>query len=171
MNDSSVGNADTKDMQNFCAVCKKPLPSVASFCPYCDPPSLPDDAPDEGMGFGQTFIRIALIVLFFTAIAIFKLDISLTDNSEETVPDLPGIKSSEVIETKKQNMVDYETINHIKVDKSQVRQEPSHKGKVLTVLEKGSKVTVLDSNEDWWKIKADGQTGWISREDLDFQIR
>ena len=171
MNDSSTGDADKKEGQNFCAGCKKPLHSVASFCLHCDPPSLPEDAPDEGMGFGQTFIRIALIVLVFTAIVIFKLDISLTDNTEEIVPDLPGIKSPEATGTKKQNMVDYETINHIKVDQSQVWQEPSHKAKILTVLEKGNKVTVLDSNEDWWKIKAGGQTGWISREDLDIQIQ
>ena len=71
----------------------------------------------------------------------------------------------------KPHVVDFKTINHIKVNKSRVRQKPSNKGTVLTVLKKGDKVKILDNNEDWWKVQADGKTGWISKDDLDVQVR
>ncbi len=171
MSDSLIGNANKKDGQKFCAVCREPLPAGVPFCPHCGPPNPPEDEPDEGMGGGQTFFRILLIVILFGAVAIFKLDINLTDNTEETSPALPGIKSPVGTGKEKEHVVDFETINHIKVDKSRVRQKPSIKGKVLTVLKKGSKVTILDSNEDWWKIMAGGETGWISKDDLVLQIR
>jgi len=171
MSDSLIGNAQKKDEQNLCAVCKEPLPAGASFCPHCGPPDLPEDEPDKGMGFGQTLFRILLIVVLFGAIAIFKLDISLTDHTEETPLALPGIKSPVGAGREKSHVVDFETINHIKVEKSRVRQKPSNKGKVLTILKKGTKVTILDSNEDWLKIIADGKTGWIPKDDLDLQIR
>ena len=171
MSDSLIGNANKKDEQNFCAVCREPLPAGVPFCPHCGPPNPSEDEPDEGIGFGQTFFRIFLIVVLFGAVAIFKLDFSLMDNTEETSPALPGIKSPAGPGKEKPHVADFETINNIKVDKSRVRQKPSNKGKVLTVLKKGSKVTILDSNEDWWKIMADGETGWISKDDLDVQIR
>lgn len=171
MSDSLIGNAKKNDEQNLCAVCREPLPAGAAFCPHCGPPNPPEDEPDEGMGFGQTFFRILLVVALFGAVAIFKLDINLTDKTEETAPALPGIKSPANTGKKKPHVVDFKTINHIKVKKSKVRQKPSKTGKVLTVLKKGTQVNILDSNEDWLKIMADGETGWISKDDLDLQIR
>ena len=135
------------------------------------PPNPPEDEPDEGMGFGQTFFRIFLIVVLFGAVAIFKLDISLTDHSDETLPSETIKKSSGDAKKTKPHVVDFETINHIKVDKSKVLKKPVEGGKVLTVLKKGAKVKILDSNEDWLKIITDGKTGWISKDDLDVQIR
>ena len=171
MSDSLIGNAKKKDGQDFCAVCREPLPDGAAFCPHCGPPNPPEDEPDEGIGFGQTFFRIFLIVILFGAIAIFKLDINLTDHTDDATPSETVKKSSDGKKTEKPHVVDFETINHIKIDKSKVRQKPSNKGKILTVLKKGTKVKILDSNEDWLKIMADGETGWISKDDLDVQIR
>jgi hypothetical protein len=171
MSDSLIGNANKKDGQSLCAVCREPLPDGATFCPHCGPPNPPEDEPDEGMGFGQTFFRILLIVILFGAVAIFKLDISLTDHTDDTQPSETVKKSPDGKKTAKPHVVDFETINHIKVDKSKVRKKPLKKGKILTVLKKGTKVKILDSNEDWLKIIADGETGWISKDDLDVQIR
>lgn len=171
MSDSLIGNANMKEGRNFCAVCREPLPDGAAFCPHCGPPTPPEEEPEKGIGFGQTFFRVLLIVILFGAIAIFKLDISLTDNTDETAPSETILKPPFGKGKAKPHVVDFETINHIKVDKSQVRQEPTKNGKVLTVLKKGAKVKILDNNEDWWKITADGKTGWISKDDLDLQIR
>jgi len=30
---------------------------------------------------------------------------------------------------------------------------------------------MLDKNEDWWEIVADGETGWISKDDMDVRVR
>lgn len=172
MSDSLIGNANKTEGQNFCSECNEPLPARAAFCPHCGPPIPAENEPDKGMGFGQTFFRILLIVVLFGAVAIYKLDFNLSDKSDEISPARPNMKSPEGGAAKeKAHATDFKTINKIKVDKSQVRQEPSEKGKVLTVLKKGTKVTILDSNEDWLKIASGGKTGWISKEDLDLQIR
>jgi hypothetical protein len=171
MGDSLIGNANKKDDQNFCAVCREPLPAGVAFCPHCGPPNPPEDEPDEGIGAGQTFFRIFLIVILFGAVAIFKLDISLTGNDDESTPTETILKSSSGTKDEKPHVVDFETISNIKVDKSRVRQKPSKDGKILTVLKKGTKVKILDNNEDWWKIIADGETGWISKDDMDVQVR
>jgi len=171
MSDSLIGNAKKRDEQKFCTVCREPLPDGVAFCPHCGPPNPPEDEPEEGMGGGQTFFRIFLIVILFGAVAIFKLDINLGGDQEETAPALPGIKSPGDKAPVKPHVVDFKTINHIKVNKSRVRQKPSNKGTVLTVLKKGDKVKILDNNEDWWKVQADGKTGWISKDDLDVQVR
>lgn len=171
MSDSLIGNANKNDGKNVCTVCRETIPPGVAFCPHCGPPNPPEDEPEEGMGAGQTFFRIFLIVLLFGAIAIFKLDISLTDDAEETTPSESIIKSPAGGKDVKPHVVDFETINHIKVEKSKVRQNPSEDGKILTVLKKGTKVNILDNNEDWWKIMADGETGWISKDDLDVRVR
>ncbi len=171
MSDSLIGNANKKDNQNFCSVCREPLPTGVAFCPHCGPPNPPEEEPDKGMGFGQTFFRILLVVILFGAVAIFKLDINLKDNNEDIVPAGSTLKSPAGPADKKAHSVDFKTINKIKVDNSEVREKPSDKGKVLTVLNKGTKVTILDSNAEWLKIAAGGKTGWISKDDLDLQIR
>jgi Bacterial SH3 domain len=171
MSDSLIGSANKQDDQNVCSVCREPLPAGVAFCPHCGPPVPPEDEPDKGMGFGQTFFRILLVVVLFGAVAIFKLDINLSDNNDDIVPAGSTFKSPSGPVNKKAHSVDFETINNIKVDKSQVREKPSKEGKILNVLKKGAKVTILDSNEEWLKIAAGGKTGWIPKDDLDLQIR
>jgi hypothetical protein len=171
MGDSLIGNANKKDEQNFCSVCREPLPADVSFCPHCGPLNPPEEEPDEGIGAGQTFIRIFLILVLFGALAIFKLDISFTANEEEPMPTEAILKSSTSTEDIKPHVVDFETISNTKVDKSKVREKPSKDGKILTVLKKGTKVKILDNNEDWWKVFADGETGWISKDDMDVRVR
>jgi len=39
------------------------------------------------------------------------------------------------------------------------------------VLKKGTKVKILDNNEDWWKIVADGESGGISKDDMNVRVR
>lgn len=171
MSDSLIGNAKQRGGQNHCSVCREPLLEGAAFCPHCGPPNPPEDEPVEGIGLGQTFFRIFLIVVLFGAVAIYKLDINLSDDTEETPSSETLIKAPVGKEAEKPHVVDFKTINHIKVDKSSVRQKPEDSGKVLTVLKKGDKVTILDSNAEWLKVQASGKTGWISKDDLDLQIR
>jgi cell wall-associated NlpC family hydrolase len=48
-----------------------------------------------------------------------------------------------------------------------IREEASTEAKVLTTLEKGSKVTVLSESEDWTKVKYEGAVGWVFSDFLD----
>ena len=166
-----IGNANRKSGPESCSHCRKPIPAGAEFCPHCGTPSLPGEEPDKGMGFGQTFIRIFLIVALFGAIVVFKLDLNLRDDVQELSPSGPAMKSSDAEKTVKPHVVDFKTSHHIKVAQSKVRRNPSKKSNVLMVLKKGAKVSILDGNEDWWKITGDGKTGWIAKEDLDTEIQ
>lgn len=48
-----------------------------------------------------------------------------------------------------------------------VKSEPNLRGEASFVLHEGTKVQILDSFEDWKKIRlTDGKTGWISDQDL-----
>ena len=107
----------------------------------------------------------------FGAIVVFKLDLNLWDSGEELSPGGPAMKSSDGTKTVKPHVVDFKTSHHIKVTQSKVREKPSEKGKVLTVLKKGAKVSIVDGNDDWWKVISDGETGWISKDDLDTEIQ
>jgi Bacterial SH3 domain len=47
---------------------------------------------------------------------------------------------------------------------SNIRTEPSIKGKVITTLRKGEKVVKLDESGDWYDVGLpSGRTGWISK--------
>jgi len=51
--------------------------------------------------------------------------------------------------------------------KSEVKTEPNSSGSEAFVLHEGTKVQVLDTINDWKKIKlADGKTGWIMSNDI-----
>ncbi|GJL78280.1 MAG: hypothetical protein NPINA01_12690 [Nitrospinaceae bacterium] len=172
MKDSLIGNAKKRGGQEYCSHCREPIPAGAAFCPHCGPPNIPEEEPDEGIGFGQTFFRIFLIVALFSALAIFKLDLQLWDSREEApVEEGPVMKSKSGKKVAKPHAVDFTTSHHIKADQSKVREKPSNDGKTLTVLKKGAKVTILEGNEDWWKITGGGKVGWIIKDDLDTEIK
>jgi len=171
MSDSLIGNANKKNGPDYCSQCREPIPKGATFCPHCGPPSLHDEEPEKGIGGGQTLFRIFLIVALFGAIVIFKLGLNLGGNEEESLPEGPTMESSDGTKTAKPHVVDFKTIHQIKADQAKMREKPADDGKILTVLKKGAKVTIVDSNEDWWEITGDGKTGWIVKDDLDTQIQ
>ena len=68
----------------------------------------------KGIGGGQTFFRILLIVVLFGAIAIFKLGLDLGSNEEAPVPSGATMESSDGTKTVKPHVVDFKTIHQIK---------------------------------------------------------
>jgi SH3 domain-containing protein len=171
MSDSLIGNANKKSDPDYCTQCREPLPAKATFCPNCGPPSFHEEEPEKGIGGGQTFFRILLIVALFGAIAIFKLGLNLGNDEEISVPSGATMQSSDGTKTTKPHVVDFKTVHQIKAEKAKMREKPADDGKILTVLNKGAKVTIVDSNDDWWQIKGEGKTGWIVKDELDTQIQ
>ncbi|WP_147525012.1 SH3 domain-containing protein, partial [Anaerosalibacter massiliensis] len=53
-------------------------------------------------------------------------------------------------------------IVEVTADILNVRERPSTTSTVITQVKKGSKYTVLAKSNDWYKINANGKTGWIS---------
>lgn len=171
MTDSLIGNANKKGGPDYCTECREPLPAGTTFCPQCGPPGLHEEEPEKGIGMGQTIFRIILIVALFSAVVVFKFGLNLGGNEEEVVPGGATMQASDGKKTAKPHVVDFKTIHQIKTDQATMREKPADNGKILTVLKKGAKVTIVDGNEDWWQIKGDGKTGWIAKEDLDTQIQ
>ncbi|GAA4305059.1 tetratricopeptide repeat protein [Aestuariibaculum suncheonense] len=53
------------------------------------------------------------------------------------------------------------------VQESKVKNEPNNRSEEAFRLHEGTKVQILDTVEDWKKIKlADGKSGWVSAEDI-----
>ena len=53
------------------------------------------------------------------------------------------------------------------VQESKVKSEPNNRSEEAFRLHEGTKVQILDTVEDWKKIKlADGKSGWIAKQDI-----
>lgn len=121
------------------------------------------------MGKGQTLFRILLIVLLFGALAVFKLDLNPEAWFKDPSSTPAGLKSR--VHKGTPQDVDFKTIHRVKITRAKVRKDPSAKAPVLLVLKKDTRVNILEGNEDWWKITVKGKTGWVSKTDLDSEIR
>ncbi len=156
--------------QEYCSDCRGVIPAGAPFCPHCGPPNPPEEEPDEGMSFGQAGFRILLIVLVFGAIALFKMDFDFSSfGKEEEV--LHITKETPPGETAKPHSVDYKTIHNIKTLKAKMREKPEDNGKLVATLKKGTKVSILDGTDEWWKISTNGQMGWVPKSALDSEVQ
>ena len=110
--------------------------------------------------------------LLFGAIAVYKLDLDIFSGSGDAPPPgSPVMKSADGKKDVKPHEVDFKTIHKIKAARSKLREKPAKDGKVLTVLKKGAKVTIMDGNDDWWKVKKNETVGWVAKDDLDTTIR
>lgn len=156
-------------MTETCNECKKPLPKNAIFCPTCGPPHIPDENPEKGIGLGGAFRRITFIVVLFGLIAFYKLDINLDSiNIFELAPDAEIQEKTKAGEIPQDD--DFKLIHFVNVPRANVREEKSGKSKVVTVLKKGVRVTIVEKDENWSKIEVDGTTGWIATRLLTAQI-
>ncbi|MCI0548771.1 MAG: SH3 domain-containing protein [Candidatus Rokubacteria bacterium] len=51
----------------------------------------------------------------------------------------------------------------IKTDQANLRESPGTRGKVIRVLRKGTKLTVLEAREQWFRVRLDdGREGWVA---------
>ena len=177
MNDSVTGDTNREKPfgngggQEYCSDCRGIIPAGATFCPHCGPPNPPEEEPDVGMSFGQAGFRILLIVLVFGAVALFKIDFDFAgfgENEEVTSIPLQAPPGAEGI---KPHSVDYKTIHNVRTIKAQMREKPEDNAKLVVTLKKGTRVTILDGTEEWWKINFKGQSGWVPKETLDTEVQ
>lgn len=144
-----------------CFICQAPLPPKALFCPNCGPPAPAEEDPEEGISFGQAFARIFLLVLLFGVIAVYKLDISVTQMIKETFTGTQPVPAA--TETLEEEEPDFKTIYVVNVSAANVRDKGSMEGsKILFVLERGSEVEILERGEEWSKIKIGEGSGFIA---------
>jgi curli biogenesis system outer membrane secretion channel CsgG len=59
---------------------------------------------------------------------------------------------------------------YVKTQFANMRAEPSNTAKVLAVLRKGMKLTVVDEKSEWYRVKLeDGKEGWVAASVLSLQ--
>lgn len=52
---------------------------------------------------------------------------------------------------------------------ARLRKEPSTEAKIITLMEKGTKVEVISKKEDWYNIRFKTYTGWVAESLLDIE--
>ncbi|MEE9259381.1 MAG: SH3 domain-containing protein [Nitrospinaceae bacterium] len=150
-----------------CSVCHEPLAPEDIFCSNCGPPESPDlDPEDEGASRSEALLRIAALVLVFILIAFFKLDMTVGD----LIPDFL-VPSPEEVELEKPTDEDFKVFHTVNVSQANVRENPSMKGKIVTVVDQGMPLEVLESQGRWTKIRVNEKIGWISNKLLTSEVR
>tara|TARA_Y100000590_G_scaffold186152_1_gene212115 strand:- start:2751 stop:3272 length:522 start_codon:yes stop_codon:yes gene_type:complete len=143
-----------------CDSCNSILPAPGFFCIQCQPPQGPDSIIDDELSFSQTILRISLLVLLFTNIVVFKININIENW-------LIGDQKETQIKVADDDFKIYFKIN---TDLANVRNHPNLKtSKILETLSMGTQVEILhEMHKGWSKIKyklGSGEpyrTGWIA---------
>lgn len=149
-----------KGIGTICSACKKPVPDDLLVCLACDTPEILELDPEKSvLTASQTSLRIAVMVLIFFLIVVFKLNIKFGKSD-------PAIQTEAIdeIEIVPDSPLDgnFETFHIVNVDAANVRAEPSIAAKRVAVLSMGTRVKVLKTQKDWTQIRANGTTGWVA---------
>ncbi len=139
-----------------CTACGEPVLPNTIFCPNCGPPVLPDEHPEVELTGGQTVARIMALILVFSALAVYKMDVDL----------LAYFKKAPVstVEESPKNLPEddnFEVGHFINVSWANLRDRGSMKSKIVQAIKRGSEVKVLETANNWSKIKYKDKTGWV----------
>lgn len=139
-----------------CTACGEPVPPKAIFCPNCGPPVLPEERPEVELTGGQTAARIFVLVLLFSALVVYEMDVDLAGyfKGSSTPP------TQNPAQTLSQDE-DFEVRHFINVDWANLRDRGSMESKIVQAIKKGSEVKVLETVNNWSKIKYKDKTGWV----------
>lgn len=176
MNDSLIGNlrsgpGDSEESEGiaYCTECHARLSPRGVFCPECDPPLPPGGEPEEtGISFGQAMLRIGALMVLFLAVAFVKLDISLDSlfSEKHATGELEMLSDLERPQDK-----DFQTVHTVLVPFANIRLEPSVNGNIITVVEQGMTLEVIEDNGRWSKVRAFDKTGWIANKLLQSEVQ
>ncbi len=142
-------------VEEYCTACHKPLPPNALFCKSCGPPIPPPRTPERILSPTQAIIRIVSILAVFLLIVSIKMDFSWSSLFSST--ENSSVQSEDTTQAE-----DYKVIHYVKVDRANVRVQPTTESDVITVMAKGERVVVLEKTEEWAKVDLQGKMGYIA---------
>lgn len=143
-----------------CSACKKPVPDDLLVCLACDIPEVVEPDPEKGvLTASQTSLRIAVMVLIFSLIVVFKYNIKIGKSGPDIQTEV--IEETEIVPDSPLDG-NFETLHIVNVSAANVRAEPSIAAKRVAVLSMGTQVKVLKTQNDWTQIRANGTTGWVA---------
>ena len=164
-----IGREDSKkSVATSCfATCGAKILPKAMFCFECGPPLPLGKEPEEvGMSLYQAMFRISAVMCLFISIIFIKLDGSFNGlfSSNEG-----GEGAS--IEDKKVQDNSFETIHTVIPSAVNIRSKPSIDAKIVAVAEQGMNLVVIETNQDWSKVRVFGETGWIANRLIKSEIQ
>jgi hypothetical protein len=141
---------------SYCSVCGAKIFTKNIFCSECGLPEFPEKEPEEaGISFLQAIVRIGFLGFLFLCVVLIKFDFYV-----DTPPlfldiklEAPLLKASE----SKQGV----GVNVIPAS-ANVRSKPSMDGKIITVVEQGMNLILIEQKKDWSKVRVFDNTGWIA---------
>ena len=144
---------------SFCSVCGAKILPEKIFCFECGPPDPLKKAPEEtGISLEQAFVRIAGLLFLFVCVALVKFyvstdDFSLADKDREVQSSINGKKIQDDA---------FELIHTVIPSSANVRSKPSKDGRVITIVEEGMNLNLIEKKGGWTKIRVFEKTGWIA---------
>ena len=170
--DQSVLNSFANEPERkylYCDSCNSLLPSPGYYCVQCEPPQGPESDCEGELQFSQAMLRISLLTLLFLVVAVFKLDIKLTEVFSSSAQETP----MKVAEDE-----DFKVFFKVNTGLVNLRSLPNMKtSKIISSLVMGAQVEVLGAEGVWSKVKLKPQageepkTGWIATKLLDSEIK
>lgn len=150
-----------------CSACGGNLEPRAIFCPRCGPPpALAPDPEFDSEPRGEAYLKITALVLVFSLVTLFKLDISLDDLLPDT------IFTEEITpENKKATDDDFTVHNTVNVGAANIREKPSVRSAIVSVAQKNDALIILETQGRWTKVKHKDKIGWISSKLLTSEVR
>ena len=152
--------SNVSEHTSFCSVCGAKIRPKTIFCFQCGPPELPPQDPEEiGISLEQAIFRITGLIIFFVCIALVKLQYSDENVISSIDRDLKIQSPENVI---KNNDVEFKLTHTVIATSANVRNKPSMNGKIITLVEKGMNLNVIEEKNGWSKVQVFEETGWIS---------
>ena len=153
----------------YCNTCNSIMPPPGFFCIQCGPPDGPVAFAEGKLTFSKMILRVTLLVLLFSVVAIFKLDINVLEvlpiNQNETQIKVPEDE-------------DFKIIFNVNTGLANIRSLPNMKtSKIIDSISIGTEVMVNGVQGDWSKIKYGPEfngklkAGWIATRFLDSEIK
>ena len=99
-----------------------------------------------------------ILILLFVFITVIKLDLSISSFFNNTKSDY----SDSLINGKKKSNELFDVMHTVIPHTANIRSKPSMDGHVITVVEKGMSLILIEQKKDWAKVRVFEKTGWIA---------
>ena len=145
----SFGREHSKESKPtfFCSVCGAKILPKKIFCFECGPPGPLKKEPEEtGISLEQAIFRITSLVFLFVCVVLIKFYVS-TDDSASLVDKNREVQST--VNGKKIQGDEFELIHTVIPSSANVLSKPSVDGRVITIVEEGMNLNVIENKENW----------------------
>ena len=145
---------------SYCSVCGAKIFSKKIFCSKCGLPDFPEKEPEEaGISFLQAIVRIGFLGFLFLCVVLIKFDFYVDNffSSLDINLEAPLLKASENNQGVGVNLM--HTVIPVSAN---IRSKPSMDGQIITVVEQGMNLILIEQKKDWSKVRVFDKTGWIA---------